>query len=76
MSAGSDTQNQTAELPTSVPWEAVEDQPHYIAKLWLEAGKRRREASRLQAIMLETTAEVERIEALARSLKVELANGQ
>lgn len=62
-------------LPTSVPWEATTDQPAYVAKLWLEAGRRRREVGRLESIILETLAEAERIEALARTLEGEMANG-
>jgi hypothetical protein len=65
----------TIPLPRSVPWEATTDQPAYVAKLWLEAGRRRREAGRLEAIILETIAEAERIEALARTLEGEMANG-
>lgn len=65
----------TLPLPTSVPWEATTDQPFYVAKLWLEAGRRRREAGRLEAIILETIAEAERLEALARTLEGEMANG-
>lgn len=57
----------------SVPWEATTDQPAYVAKLWLEAGRRRREAGRLESIILETLAEAERIEALARTLEGEMA---
>lgn len=61
----------TAELPTSVPWSASEDRPYYIAKLWLEAGQRRREAARLTGIIAATLEEADRIEALARKLEDE-----
>ena len=53
-------------LPTSVPWNVTEDRPYYIAKLWLEAGQRRREAARLTGIITATLEEAERIEALAQ----------
>ena len=65
----------TIPLPRSVPWDATMDQPAYVAKLWLEAKRRRREAGRLEAIILETVAEAKRLEALARTLESELANG-
>jgi hypothetical protein len=64
-----------AELPASVPRESSIDMPAYIARLWLEAGRRRREAARLQNVVLESIAKAERIEALARRLEAEMANG-
>lgn len=48
------------------------DRSAYIARLWLDAGKRRREAGRLEGIILETLAEADRIEATARKLESEL----
>lgn len=63
----SDPLRQTT-LPTSVPWPATDDKSAYIAKLWLEAGRRRREAARLAKIIPETLAEAERIETLAKEL--------
>lgn len=47
------------------------DKSAYIAGLWLEAGKRRREAARLQNIVAETIAEAERMEILAKELASE-----
>jgi hypothetical protein len=49
--------------------EPETDKSAYIAKLWLEAGARRREAARLSKIIPETLAEAERIEALAKELE-------
>lgn len=58
-------------LPKSVPWEATEDRPYYIARLWLEAGQLRRESARLDKIIAENLLEADRIEALARRLEDE-----
>lgn len=60
---------ETAELPRFVPWEASMDKKHYLEKLRLEAGLRRREAERLEVIIKASLEEAERIEALANSLE-------
>lgn len=61
--------NNDTTLPTSLPWPATDDKAAYVSKLWLEAGRRRREAARLEKILPETIAEAERIETLARELE-------
>lgn len=53
----------------------IEDRSLYIARLWLDAGSRRREAARLQRIAEDTIAEAMRIEHLARTMTDELDRG-
>lgn len=63
------TQSDTTGLPRSMPWPATMNQKDYVSALRREAQSRKAEVRRLQAIILATIEEVQRIEALANQLE-------